>query len=156
MVSRRAASLGLAAVGLLGVVRAALAAPPGIVVHKDPNCGCCSEWAAHLRAAGFAVELRDSSEVNRIKARLGVPFDLASCHTAQVAGYIVEGHVPASEIVRLLSERPVAAGLAVRGMPVGSPGMEVPGQPPDEYDVVLFGPQRRTYARYRGHERLSQ
>jgi hypothetical protein len=89
--------------------------------------------------------------VNPLKVRLGVPRDLASCHTAQVGGYVVEGHVPAGAIKRLLAERPIGTGLAVPGMPVGSPGMEVEGMDPDTYDVVLFGPrERRTFASYRG------
>jgi hypothetical protein len=106
-----------------------------ITVTKDPNCSCCTQWAEHLHVAGFTVELRDTNEINRVKARLGVPADLASCHTAEVASYVIEGHVPAPAIRRLLSERPKARGLAVPGMPVGSPGMEVPGAPPEEYSV---------------------
>ena len=101
------------------------------------------------------VEVPDVPDVNRVKARLGVPADLWACHTAQAAGYVIEGHVPASVVRRLLDEKPKAKGLAVRGMPVGSPGMEVADVPPDEYDVVLFGPQRRTYARFKGAVELS-
>ena len=124
---------------------------PKISVSKDPNCGCCGEWVAHLRAAGFEVEVSDTTELSRVKARLGVPSELSACHTAQVAGYVIEGHVPAPVIRRLLVENPQASGLAVPGMPTGSPGMEVEGSPPDEYAVVLFGPGlRRTYARFRG------
>lgn len=105
---------------------------------------------AHLRESGFPVDVV-TGPVAPLKAKLGVPRELASCHTAQVAGYVVEGHVPADTIVRLLAEKPAAVGLAVPGMPVGSPGMEVPGTEPDTYDVVLFGPTgQRTFARYRG------
>jgi hypothetical protein len=103
-----------------------------------------------LRQAGFAVEVRDAADLNRVKARLGVPADLAACHSAEVSGYVIEGHVPAVAVRRLLKERPDAVGLAVAGMPVGSPGMEVPGTPPAEYDVILFGRMRRTYARFKG------
>ena len=149
MIARRHA-LGLCALALLAGARYAFAAEPTIAVSKDPNCGCCNGWVEHLRQAGFAVEVRDVPDVNRVKARLGVPSDLAACHTAEVSGYVIEGHVPAAALRRFLRERPDAKGLAVAGMPVGSPGMEVPDTPPDEYRVILFGPQRRTYARFRG------
>jgi hypothetical protein len=122
-----------------------------VKVTKDPNCGCCSGWVDHLRASGFAADVVESAQVNRLKARLGVPRDLVSCHTAEVAGYVLEGHVPAGAISRLLAERPAAKGLAVPGMPVGSPGMEVEGAAPETYDVILFGPGgQRPFARYRG------
>jgi hypothetical protein len=153
MIARRSALLGLSALAVGG--RTSLAAEPTIAVTKDPTCGCCSGWVEHLRQAGFVVEVRDVPDVNRVKARLGVPADLWACHTAQAAGYVIEGHVPASVVRRLLDEKPKAKGLAVRGMPVGSPGMEVADVPPDEYDVVLFGPQRRTYARFKGAIELS-
>jgi hypothetical protein len=153
-IARRRALQGLCALALLAGARASRAAETSIVVTKDPNCGCCTGWVAHLRQAGFAVEVRDVPDVNRVKARLGVPADLQACHTAEVAGYVIEGHVPASALRRFLQEKPDARGLAVAGMPVGSPGMEVPNTPPDEYDVIQFGPQRRTYARFRGAEEL--
>ena len=155
MIARRHALQGLCAVALLAGMRSGLAAGPTIAVSKDPSCGCCSGWVEHLRHAGFAVEVRDVPDVNRVKARLGVPSDLAACHTAEVSGYAIEGHVPATVLRRFLKEKPDAKGLAVAGMPVGSPGMEVPDTPPDEYDVVLFGPQRRTYARFKGAVELS-
>src|SRR4051794_19912760 len=98
---------------------------PKMLVHKDPTCGCCAGWVEHVRAAGFPVEVAEVSDINRVKARLGVPTNLYACHTAEIDGYLVEGHVPASAIQRLLAERANAKGLAVRGMPVGSPGMEV-------------------------------
>jgi hypothetical protein len=124
---------------------------PTVKVTKDPNCGCCSSWVDHLRASGFTADVVESAEVNRLKARLGIPRDLASCHTAEVTGYVIEGHVPADAIKRLLTERPSAKGLAVPGMPVGSPGMEVEGAVPDTYEVVLFGDGKRTtFARYHG------
>jgi hypothetical protein len=154
--TRRAVGLALvAAPALAASGRARAEGLPRMVVSKDPSCGCCSGWAEHVRAAGFPVEIVETENLNRVKARLGVPHDLAGCHTAEVAGYVIEGHVPASVIRRLLDEKPAAAGLAVPGMPAGSPGMEVDGSPPDEYDVVLFGPSgRRRYARFRGAQEV--
>jgi hypothetical protein len=124
---------------------------PTIRVTKDPNCGCCGGWVDHLRAAGFPVEVNDTPQVNRIKANLGIPDELWACHTAESGPYVIEGHVPASAIQRLLQERPQAIGLAVPAMPVGSPGMEVAGVPPVEYTVFLFDTAgHRPYARFRG------
>ncbi|MBA1158846.1 DUF411 domain-containing protein [Microvirga mediterraneensis] len=148
---------------VLGASGAALAAGrafaqaglPKVVVTKDPNCGCCGGWVDHLKAAGFPVEVVTTPQVNRVKVRLGVPDDLASCHTAEVGGYVIEGHVPADAIKRLLAEKPQAKGLAVPGMPVGSPGMEVTGVANDTYDVVLFGSSgQKTFARYEGSRLL--
>jgi hypothetical protein len=120
-------------------------------VTKDPNCGCCGGWVEHMKAAGFPMEVVTTPQVNRVKVRLGVPDDLASCHTAEVGGYVIEGHVPADAIKRLLGEKPQAKGLAVPGMPVGSPGMEVAGVENDTYEVILFGlSSRKTFARYEG------
>lgn len=125
------------------------AARPEIAVAKDPNCGCCSGWIDHVRRAGFEVRVTDTVALRPLKARLGVPGDLVSCHTAQVGGYVIEGHVPAAAIDRLLRERPEAIGLAVPGMPIGSPGME--GGDPEQYDVVLFAKDRRdVFARFLG------
>jgi hypothetical protein len=151
-ISRRALLTGLAALPVAAsCIPAAAQSLPNMTVTKDPSCGCCGAWVDHVRAAGFLVELTESPEVNRVKIRLGVPRELASCHTAEVGGYVIEGHVPADAIKRLLSEKPRAKGLAVPGMPVGSPGMEVEGMESDTYDVVLFGPSgRTTFARYRG------
>jgi hypothetical protein len=150
--TRRGVCLGLV---LAGAAPARAADLPRMVVTKDPSCGCCRAWAEHVRAAGFPIEVVESASVARLKARLGVPQDLAGCHTAEVGGYVVEGHVPAAAIRRLLEERPAAIGLAVPGMPVGSPGMEVEGSPPETYEVVLFGPSgRRRFARYRAAEEL--
>ena len=108
-----------------------------IKVWKDPNCGCCTGWVEHLRSNGFVATVTNSADMQAVKVRLGVPEELASCHTAEIAGYIVEGHVPAPAIRRLLSEKPAARGLAVPGMPIGSPGME--GGKPEVYEVILFG-----------------
>lgn len=112
-------------------------AKPLVTVYKSPSCGCCTGWVEHLQANGFDVDVRDGA-VNPIKARLGVPERLWSCHTGVVGGYAIEGHVPAEDIHRLLAERPQAKGLAVPGMPVGSPGMEQ-GDQREPYEVVLFG-----------------
>ena len=122
-----------------------------ITVHKDPTCGCCSGWVQHLHDAGFVTKVLDTSDIDAVKRRLGVPDDLAACHTAQLAGYIIEGHVPAAALKRFLAEKPNATGLAVPGMPIGSPGME--GGRPEKYDVVLFTPNsRRTYMSFIGEQ----
>ncbi len=142
--SRRAALrlplAGLAA-ALLGHPLSALArsSQPQITVWKDPDCGCCQDWVKHVEAGGFKV-LVNSGGNTAARARLGVPDKLGSCHTALVAGYAIEGHVPAREIHRLLKERPPVIGLAVPGMPVGSPGMDAPvyGGRQDPYDVLLI------------------
>jgi hypothetical protein len=110
-----------------------------VEVWRDPNCGCCAGWVAHLRTAGFAVEDRVVTSVAPFRRMLGTPADLMSCHAARVAGLGLEGHVPAVAIRRLLAERPAGVvGLAVPAMPIGSPGMEAPGQPPDAYDVMAW------------------
>ena len=109
---------------------------PAITVYKSPTCGCCGAWVKHLNSNGFKVEAHDVADLDSIKRRLGVRPELASCHTASVGGYTIEGHVPASDIKRLLAERPKAKGLAVPGMPVGSPGMET--GPPQPYATLLF------------------
>jgi hypothetical protein len=151
-ISRRSLLVGLTSTSLVSAFPAsAQAAMPLVKVTKDPSCGCCGAWVDHVRKAGFPVEVIESAEVNRLKVRLGVPQDLASCHTAEVGGYVIEGHVPAEAIKRLLAEKPQAKGLAVPGMPVGSPGMEVKGVEDEVYEVVLFGPSSQTtFARYRG------
>jgi hypothetical protein len=110
---------------------------PEVVMHKDPNCGCCGQWAEHLQANGFRVKTVKEDDMQSIKRRFAVPQGLTSCHTAKVGGYVIEGHVPARAIKRLLREKPAVAGLAVPGMPLGSPGMEMPGKQ-DPYDVVAF------------------
>ncbi len=119
------------------------AALPPMTVYKDPNCGCCTEWVNHVRKAGFVVTVRDTADMSSVKASFGVPSALESCHTARVGAYAIEGHVPADLIQKLLREQPVARGLAVPGMPQGSPGMEQ-GAPKDAYDVVLFDKAGKT------------
>lgn len=108
-----------------------------LVVYKTPTCGCCKAWVDHAREAGFEIEVHDLASVDSVKEANGVPAELRSCHTARVAGYTIEGHVPATDIRRFLRERPAVAGIAVPGMPMGSPGME--GSYKDRYDVVTFG-----------------
>lgn len=136
-----------AAAALIAGRPAAAAEPPAVKVFKDPSCGCCDGWIGHMRQAGFRVDVA-TGDLYAAKARLGVPEDLASCHTATVGRYVVEGHVPADAVRRLLAERPAATGVAVPGMPAGSPGME--GGRHEEYEVVLFGPgTRATFGRYR-------
>jgi hypothetical protein len=147
-ITRRSALL--AAVGALIPAGALPAAEePVITVHKDPTCGCCAGWVQHLQTAGFVTKVIETKDIDAVKTRLGVPDDLAACHTAVVSGYVIEGHVPAAALRRFLAEKPNAAGLAVPGMPIGSPGME--GGSPEPYQVVLFGPGgRRPYARFLG------
>lgn len=112
---------------------------PTVLVHRNPDCSCCAKWMAYLREAGFKVEERASVDHDPIKQRLGVPADKKACHTAEVGGYFIEGHVPADDIKRLLAERPDAKGLAVPGMPPGSPGMDVPPGQEQPFDVLLIG-----------------
>lgn len=128
---------GLAGAGAISLpVRAQ--GKPRVEVWKDPNCGCCQEWVRHLESHGFQVTVHDDGNT-RARGRLGIPEKLGSCHTAVVGGYAIEGHVPAADIQRLLRERPPAVGLAVPGMPVGSPGMDggVYGGRRDAYEVLL-------------------
>jgi hypothetical protein len=125
----------LAAAGFL--LRGAVATPP-VTVYKTASCDCCGTWVEHLRAAGFTAEVHDVADLSAVKAQLGVPAPLASCHTATVGGYVIEGHVPAADIRRLLAQRPVGVGLAVPGMPAGSPGMESTDRH-EPYQVLLWG-----------------
>jgi hypothetical protein len=113
---------------------------PSIIVYKTATCGCCRGWVEHMRQAGFAVDARDlpgNVELMGVKVDAGVPGEMATCHTALIDGYVVEGHVPADQVKRLLAERPAIAGIAVPGMPVGSPGMEGPNAQP--YQVLSWG-----------------
>ena len=124
--------------------------PLKIDVYKDPTCGCCANWVGHLRKNGCAAHSEDVADINAVKAKYNVPAALRSCHTAVVGGYVIEGHVPAADVKRLLTTRPAdVVGLAVPGMPVGSPGME--GANPQAYQVLAFdkGGRSRTFATYR-------
>ena len=122
---------------------AAQAAEEDVVMYKDPNCGCCGQWAEHLRTNGFSVQEVATRDMAAIKREAGLPPELASCHTARVGGYVVEGHVPAADIRRLLAERPPVVGLSAPGMPLGSPGMEGP-HPSESYRVLSFEADGRT------------
>ena len=133
---------------LLALAACGQATAATIAVIKDPNCGCCSEWVEHLRREGFTVSVTDTPDQPARSAQLGVPEELRGCHTATIDGYVIEGHVPAADIRRLLAERPAGVGLAVPGMPMGSPGMEQGGtkQP---YVTVLFDKvSGRVFARH--------
>jgi hypothetical protein len=111
--------------------------PVEVTVYKSPTCSCCSKWVEHMTAAGFKVTAHDTSDMQAVKTKLGVPEAMASCHTSVINGYIIEGHVPAADIERLLRDKPKVAGLAVPGMVTGSPGME--GSRSDPYNVISFG-----------------
>ncbi|TCK98887.1 hypothetical protein BXY66_4129 [Shimia isoporae] len=117
----------------------AIAADPVIQVAKSPTCGCCGAWEEHLRISGFKVDSHPIPDENlwALKAKLGITDDTSSCHTAMIDGYVIEGHVPADDIRRLLAERPDAVGLTVPGMPIGSPGMEMGGEV-EPYDTLLI------------------
>lgn len=117
---------------------------PLALVHKSPSCGCCGLWVKHLEDSGFQVEVRNSDDVNPVKQRLGVPYGKGSCHTAEIGGYFIEGHVPAEDIKRLLAEKPDAKGLVLPGMPMGSPGMENPDGSSQPYTVELVQPDGTT------------
>jgi len=144
----RTATTALSGAALLALRPAASAAaskPTAITVYKDPACGCCTKWVSHLQANGFAPEVHDRSDMNALKDSLGVPPALRSCHTAVARTYVIEGHVPAADLARLLDAKPAGTlGLAVPGMPVGSPGMEM-GDRAVAYDVVAFGPRGSTH-----------
>jgi hypothetical protein len=134
---KRRVALSLLAGAALAPALPAIAAGPQVTVFKNPSCGCCGEWVDHMRANGFSVSVTEVADTSGPRRRAGIPERLGSCHTARVAGYALEGHVPAADVLRLLKERPAAIGLAVPGMPVGSPGMEVPGGHRDRYEVLL-------------------
>lgn len=139
-------------IGLAGALASACKKPASteplanLVVHKSEGCACCDGWVRHLRAAGFAVEVREESNMNEIKTRVGVPAGKGSCHTAVVAGYFIEGHVPAQDVQRLLAERPAGKGLVLPGMPLGSPGMETEDGTVQAYTVELVLPSGETVA----------
>jgi hypothetical protein len=139
--SRRHMALGLATAPFLPGWALAQRVPqklPIVQVWKDPNCGCCKDWVAHLAQNGFQTQVIETGNT-AVRARLGMPLKLGSCHTALVNGYVIEGHVPAREVLRLLKERPQVLGLSVPGMPIGSPGMDGPayGGRKDPFDVLL-------------------
>ncbi|MEP6572149.1 MAG: DUF411 domain-containing protein [Gemmatimonadota bacterium] len=137
----RNAVVAVAAVAVMGFsarnLRPAAAAPVEVVVYKSATCGCCAKWVDHMRANGFKVTVHDVDNVDTYKASNGVPKSLTSCHTALVQGYVVEGHVPADVVQRMLKERPAIVGIAAPGMPAGSPGMEMGGRK-DKLDIMAF------------------
>lgn len=157
MKRRQLLSALAAAAGGTGLAAAsAWAAPlnpglPSVEVFKNPNCGCCGAWVEHMKAAGFAVKVNEVADTAVVRRKQGLADRYGSCHTALVGGYLLEGHVPAREVKRLLATRPAALGLAVPGMPVGSPGMEVDDQQ-DAYQVLLVDRQGRStvFASYPG------
>ena len=154
MPMRRAFLLALAAMPLMGAAAHAQRRT-SVEVWRDPNCGCCGAWVDRLNAAGFDAAATPVPSLEPIRETLGTPADLAGCHAARVEGYTLEGHVPPAAIRRLLAERPAGVrGLAVPGMPAGSPGMEVEGRAPETYDVIAFSADgsRRTFMRFRGSE----
>lgn len=132
----------LVCAAILGA-QAAQANEDEVVMYKDPNCGCCGQWAEHLRTNGFSVKEVATRDMESIKRGAGLPPELASCHTARVGGYVVEGHVPADDIRRLLAERPSVIGISAPGMPLGSPGMEGP-YPAESYQVMSFDAEGKT------------
>jgi hypothetical protein len=136
-VALKVAVLGMVLL-LAGMVPRAQVSAPEVVVYKTATCGCCTHWVDHMRANGFSIASHDVTDINRVKSEHGVPSEAASCHTAVVDGYVVEGHVPADAVQRLLRERPSVSGIAVPGMPAGSPGMELPSGRRDAYSIVTF------------------
>lgn len=139
-ISRRSAMLMCNAVAMSLVWPAAAKAKaelPPVTAYRNPGCGCCEKWAENLTKAGFEATMTDDSALGERHARLGVPTEIAGCHTAQMGDYIIEGHVPPDDILRFLAEKPEARGLAVAGMPIGSTGMETDG-PANAYDVMVF------------------
>ena len=137
--------LGLVIVGALalGGFAAAQRPAPIVEVYKSPTCGCCALWVKHLEAHGFRTKVSNVEDMAAVKTKLGVPARAQSCHTAVVDGYVLEGHVPAAEVQRVLKERPKVTGLAVPGMPLGSPGMEA-GSTKQAYNVLTFDKQGQT------------
>lgn len=130
------ALIALCIVPLTAAAPSDSAPSPLVTVYKDPSCGCCKAWIAYLQRHGYRIDARDTDNLAEVKTNLGVPAALSGCHTALVGGYIIEGHVPAEDIAKLLATKPRIAGLAVPGMPAGSPGME--GMPATHYKVIAF------------------
>lgn len=144
-------SVRTAIAALLMVVPAAAIAAPDIAMHRDPGCGCCEKWAAQVRQQFHRkVRIIDDADRGALQRRVGMPAGLSSCHTALIDGMAFEGHVPIADMKRALAQRPSGVrGLAVAGMPLGSPGMEVPGRPAQPFVVVAFGSGgQRTFARH--------
>ncbi len=139
---RDALFMALGATALLATPAFATGALPVVEVFRSPSCGCCGAWVDHLKAAGFSVKVTMVDDTSVARRKYGLPDKFGSCHTAVVAGYVVEGHVPAADVKKLLAMKPVAIGIAVPGMPVGSPGMEM-GSRKDPYQVLLIDKRGR-------------
>lgn len=136
--AERDTSNGSAAASTLAASAASAQDVPLVTLYKNPTCACCLEWAEHMRANGFSVDVKDGANLTEVRNELGVPAHLASCHTAVVDGYAIEGHVPADIVRTLLAERPDIAGLTVPDMPPGVPGMPDPGPGREPYDIIAF------------------
>jgi hypothetical protein len=147
---KRRSLLVMVPVLFVGAARAARAQQTA-TVYKDPTCGCCSKWVDLLRKEGFSITVNDVRDITAVKDKYRVPQPLRSCHTALINGYVVEGHVPPADNRHILKEKTALAGLAVPGMPIGSPGMEVPGVTPQSYQVIAFDARggSRVFATYR-------
>ena len=147
--SRRLLFLGAAAAGLAQGC-GAVAQTRDITVYKTPWCGCCGGWVSHMEKAGFRTKVVVTEDLTPIRTRYKIPFELSSCHTGVIAGYAVEGHVPAEDVERLIKERPEALAILVPGMPIGSPGMEIAGQPNESFDTLLLekSGKTRVFARH--------
>ena len=155
MITRRTfvaqtAGVAIASLGVRQLLGQAAEGPTAITVYKSASCDCCAKWVDHLRASGFAPGVHDEEDMDAIKDEMGVPKGVRSCHTALVERYLVEGHVPATDLRRLLKERPAVAGLAVPGMPKSTPGMAMPGDTPEPYEVLAFARDGKTtlYAKH--------
>lgn len=141
----RLARRALLGAGAVLLARPALAIGPEMEVWKNRGCTCCTAWAEPFRAAGFSITMHEVDDLAAARAAAGVPADLTGCHTARIAGYTVEGHVPLEDVQRLLASRPPILGLAVPGMPMGSPGMEMPGMAAEAYQVLAFAADGSRY-----------
>jgi hypothetical protein len=146
--TRRVLFLGVAAATL--TQGCALAQTREITIYKTPYCDCCGGWVDHLKRAGFNTSVVMMEDLTPIRTRFNIPFELTSCHTGVIAGYAVEGHVPAQDVERLLKERPEAIGILVPGMPIGSPGMEIAGAPNEAFETLLLekSGKTRVFARH--------
>ena len=149
-ISRRLLIASAAGLGLAGTARAQAPGSRALAVYKSPTCGCCEGWVAHMRRAGFTVAVHVVEDPGTVRRARRLPDALASCHTGVIDGYAIEGHVPATDVVRLLAERPDAVGLALPGMPMGSPGMETPDGRKQPFDtlLVLRSGQTRVFGRH--------
>lgn len=132
----------VAALALTGVVVAAHAEKPTVLVYKTPTCGCCTKWVEHLQANGFKVVTQHRDDLTGVRQQHKVPLGVTSCHTALVGSYVVEGHVPAADVKKMLAQKPAIKGIGVRGMPIGSPGMEGPN--PQKFDTLAFTEDGKT------------